>query len=673
MPIRDHPSSLTIDFSFFQESSPVQLKLDRDDGIYSQDVTVNHVRADGSTDVQQVPAGTHLAYHGTVQSGGKLGWVRVSAYLEDSIPLIEGAMAVGDSVYTIQTDFHYRVSRQPGDPDAEDKGYPYLVAHTDAEVHQNLSPRQDQGSTCGVTPDDDLSARSPLLARQNGGQGVNPLDTIGSTEGCPSSRLIALLGVATDCTYITQFRSPDDMRQNIITQVNSASRVYEDTFNISLRVRNITIMERDCNLPNMPAWNVACSSSVSMSTRLRLFAQWKRNFRDDTAVWTLLSNCPDSSAVGIAYLGTTCHPGTDRRGNSGISGVNVVTRNNAEWQILAHEIGHNFGASHDCTTGCSISNEDCCPASSSSCTTPGQQFMMNPAVGRHITAFSPCSIGSICANIGRSQIQTACMQGNENVTTISTQQCGNGIVDPGEDCDCGSAEECGNNQCCDPSTCRFRAGALCDPSSQSCCTDQCQMSSSGTVCRASTGLCDPEETCDGSSASCPRDRQLDDGATCGVSASNTTCASGRCTSRTMQCAAALGVSNSSVQACDDSTCQLSCLSLDGGNNQCRRTQQSFLDGTPCGGGARCYSGSCSRVGSDARSWIDRNRTLFIIICVVGGILVIGVLLACVCCCRRSKRAAPVSRGAPMMSAANMQQQPPPAFIRQNSTPLPRYS
>lgn len=592
------------------------------------------------------------------------------------MPLLEGAISVGDVVYTIQTDYHYRTSRQPEDPDAEDKGFPYLVAHTDTDVNQSLSPRQSrQGNTCGVVPEDNLFTRSPLLARQNGGQSFNPVDTIGSTEGCPSTRLVALLGVATDCTYITQFRSPDDMRQSIITQVNTASRVYEDTFNISLRVRNLTIMDRNCNQANTPPWNVACSNGVSMSSRLRLFAQWKRTFRDDTAVWTLLSNCPDSSAVGIAYLGTTCHPGTDRRGNSGISGVNVVTRSSAEWQILAHEVGHNFGASHDCTQGCTLGNEDCCPASRTSCTAQGQQFMMNPAVGRQITAFSPCSIGTICTNIGRGLIQTACMQGNENVTTISTQQCGNGILDPGEDCDCGSAEECGNNRCCDPSTCRFREGAVCDPASQSCCTDQCQMSSSGTVCRASTGLCDPQETCDGTSASCPQDRLLDDGASCGPSGSNTTCASGRCTSRTLQCAASLGVSNSSAQACDDNTCQLNCLSLGTSSNQCRRTQQTFLDGTPCGDGARCYRGSCSRASSsDVTSWIDRNRTLFIILCVIGGIIVIGLLTICVCCCRRrSKKAVPATRGAPMMSPAYMQQQPPPAFMRQNSRPLPRYS
>lgn len=33
--------------------------------------------------------------------------------------------------------------------------------------------------------------------------------------------------------------------------------------------------------------------------------------------------------------------------------------------------------------------------------------------------------------------------------------CGNGFVEQGEQCDCGLAESCDGNKCCDPSTCMF--------------------------------------------------------------------------------------------------------------------------------------------------------------------------------------------------------------------------
>jgi len=46
------------------------------------------------------------------------------------------------------------------------------------------------------------------------------------------------------------------------------------------------------------------------------------------------------------------------------------------------------------------------------------------------------------------------------------------------------------------------SGEQCDPPGP-CCTKHCTFSFKGSVCRPSSGPCDPEETCSGSSASCP--------------------------------------------------------------------------------------------------------------------------------------------------------------------------
>lgn len=39
--------------------------------------------------------------------------------------------------------------------------------------------------------------------------------------------------------------------------------------------------------------------------------------------------------------------------------------------------------------------------------------------------------------------------------------CGNGFVESGEECDCGSSERCVSDNCCDPETCRLRSNAEC--------------------------------------------------------------------------------------------------------------------------------------------------------------------------------------------------------------------
>ncbi|KAG9063642.1 hypothetical protein KI688_003753 [Linnemannia hyalina] len=47
-------------------------------------------------------------------------------------------------------------------------------------------------------------------------------------------------------------------------------------------------------------------------------------------------------------------------------------------------------------------------------------------------------------------------------TTITTPPvCGNGIIEHGEECDCGSPQECAKDPCCNAKTCKLNAGAQC--------------------------------------------------------------------------------------------------------------------------------------------------------------------------------------------------------------------
>ena len=92
---------------------------------------------------------------------------------------------------------------------------------------------------------------------------------------------------------------------------------------------------------------------------------------------------------------------------------------------------------------------------------------------------------------------------NSGTKLISLQMCGNGIVEDGEDCDPGKGT---NSTCCDVNTCKFKSGAVCDPASSPCCTDQCSFAPSTQVCRpAKDAKCDQAEMCTGNSSSCPTD------------------------------------------------------------------------------------------------------------------------------------------------------------------------
>lgn len=210
---------------------------------------------------------------------------------------------------------------------------------------------------------------------------------------------------------------------------------------------------------------------------------------------------------------------------------------------------------------------------------------MDPSSSPGVGQFSPCTVGNICSALGRNSVKSDCLSDNRGVQTISGSQCGNGIVEDGEDCDCGGQDGCGGNNCCDPTTCRFRSGAVCDDSNEGCCRS-CQFAASGTVCRSSTGSCDPEETCSGDDGNCPADETAEDGTGCG---NGLECASGQCTSRDQQCKTLMAAysANNDTYACNSRTCAVSCASPEFGPNVCYSMQQNFLDGTPCSGGGRC--------------------------------------------------------------------------------------
>lgn len=518
----DTASIFQVEFSLANERSKFQLNLHPTRNLLSHQTDVQHVKPDGSSS-RLVSRASPLVYKGHTSILGddsktwkKAGWARVMVRRRQDKHLIEGAFSVDGVHHHIVLDSNLHSSQLSKENVRPKTHSPQMLVWKDSDDIDSRSVlRRSSANETLCAAENAHDRRSfplgsshvnGLLRRQN--DWFDPTDVIGSTDGCPSSRLVAMIGVATDCTYTAEFDSIDDTRENIISQINIASQVYEDTFNISLAIRNLTISDASCpaSPSNLTRWNVPCSSRIDLSRRLRLFSDWRIENPDDNAVWTLLSTCSSGSTIGTAWVGNTCTSGSSSRSSRSVASTNVVARTDAEWQVIAHEMAHNFGAEHDCTSDTCRGNsatEDCCPLSESTCDAD-EQYIMNPQSRQQHESFSPCTIGSICTAMGRDLIDTSCLVGEGDAPDINDSQCGNGIVEAGEACDCGG-EGCPEDSCCDPNTCQLRSGAECDPASDGCCTDQCQVAESGRVCRASAGPGDPEETCDGSSSQCPED------------------------------------------------------------------------------------------------------------------------------------------------------------------------
>ncbi|KAK4144041.1 Metallo-peptidase family M12-domain-containing protein [Dichotomopilus funicola] len=694
-------SSFDVSFVISTTQQKIRLALEPNHDILGPDATIHYLAADGSVrESKPIDRRGHRIFKGEsfVRREGEsgwthVGWSRINVHRDGDHPVFDGVFTINGNHHHVQTTTAYRRSSLSGDPDLDDvfsdddNDDEYMVLWRDTDVssgHPDL--KRDLGeraATCGsdtlehnrfennivyrsfegaAAPDTSSWQISPraLFGRQvdtvpgSNGAGVNLQNSIGSTAGCPTTRKVALVGIATDCEYTNAMGTTDDaVTKNVLQVINAASQLYESTFNISLALANLTISEPDC--PSTPPagaqWNRPCTDSATVDTRLSLFSEWRGQWKDGNAFWTLLSMCGTGSTVGLAWLGAVCQEGASTRGNETSASANVVVHTPTEWLVFAHETGHTFGAVHDCEAGTctdgSVDKQECCPLSTGTCDAKAQ-FIMNPSTGNGITSFSPCSIGNICSFLGRTPNKFACLSSNSGVTTFTGAQCGNGIVEHGEDCDCGGEAGCAGNACCDANTCKFTTGSVCDPTNQECCTDQCGFATNGTICRASTGACDPQETCSGASAGCPADVTAPDGQSCGDNGLQ--CASGRCTSRDQQCSTFMGADTTS--SCSSSGCVLSCHSSKLGPNQCYNLNQYFLDGTPCEGGGRCSNGNCAgtSLGQQILDWINNNKQISIpVICIAGG-LVLLVILSCVwsCfsrCCRRSKPAAVPPGGA----------------------------
>jgi cysteine-rich repeat protein len=136
---------------------------------------------------------------------------------------------------------------------------------------------------------------------------------------------------------------------------------------------------------------------------------------------------------GIAYIGSVCDPSYEY-GVSQVYGHFDVSTPSQIWDVLVatHEMGHNFGTPH---THCYSPPLDECYNQEPGC-------YAGPAVCSHGTIMSYCHLcgglsnvdlafGTVVSDHVRAQIS-----GASCLTVVAT--CGNGVVEPGEECDDGN-------------------------------------------------------------------------------------------------------------------------------------------------------------------------------------------------------------------------------------------
>ncbi|XP_063777589.1 disintegrin and metalloproteinase domain-containing protein 22 isoform X6 [Pseudophryne corroboree] len=246
---------------------------------------------------------------------------------------------------------------------------------------------------------------------------------------------------------------------------------------------------------------------------LKEFMKYRRDFiKDKSDVVHLFSGSQfESSRSGAAYIGGVC---SLQKGG----GVNEFGRSDVLAVTLAQSLAHNLGIFSDKKK---VMRGECtCEDKWSGC--------IMEDIGYYLPSkFSTCDIEEYhkFLNSGGG----ACLF-NMPSKLLDPPECGNGFVEAGEECDCGTIAECAaeGGDCC--KKCMLTEGSQC---SDGLCCSECKFNPKEMLCREAVNDCDIPEMCTGNSSQCPPNIHKLDGYQC--EDKQGLCSGGRCKTRDRQC------------------------------------------------------------------------------------------------------------------------------------------
>ncbi|XP_062954671.1 disintegrin and metalloproteinase domain-containing protein 22 isoform X9 [Cynocephalus volans] len=285
--------------------------------------------------------------------------------------------------------------------------------------------------------------------------------------------------------------------------VNMADLIYKD----QLKTRIVLVA--------METWATDNKFAISENPliTLREFMKYRRDFikEKSDAVHLFSGSQFESSRSGAAYIGGIC---SLLKGG----GVNEFGKTDLMAVTLAQSLAHNIGIISDKRK---LASGECkCEDTWSGCIMGDTGYYLPKK-------FTQCNIEEYhdFLNSGGG----ACLF-NKPSKLLDPPECGNGFIETGEECDCGTPAECvlEGAECC--KKCTLTQDSQC---SDGLCCKKCKFQPMGTVCREAVNDCDIRETCSGNSSQCAPNVHKMDGYSCdGVQG---ICFGGRCKTRDRQC------------------------------------------------------------------------------------------------------------------------------------------
>eukprot|EP00917_Polyrhabdina_sp_WS-2016_P032863 GHVP01070001.1.p1 GENE.GHVP01070001.1~~GHVP01070001.1.p1 ORF type:complete len:607 (+),score=80.65 GHVP01070001.1:61-1821(+) len=393
--------------------------------------------------------------------------------------------------------------------------------------------------------------------------------------------------VVADCSYCALFENREEASRELKKSFDIVNTVFEKQIGITFSYEKFIVYD-DCESWNnvkgtSKEWMAGCHPDLTNEARLNSFSLWRAEQNSQYGLYHLVSGCKDRCA-GWAWISMVCQTKTIHLSNGDVkSGTSMTSKTKNHPYNIAHEIAHNLGAPHDCTSKeCQEGYRICTECDNCDCK---GKYIMDP----HSVTGREFSKGTV--EFLKNTIYSTAGSCLISKRARKFSLCGNGIKEEGEECDCGDDESCKVSKCCLPG-CKLKPGAECSDDNDACCKN-CRFipKSEKKICRKAEGMCEEDTFCQGKTGECPIVFKPD-GINCEYTElDGSKCIGGLCTSKKRECRLVFS-DRESVDECSNRyypDCKMRCSVP---NEGCQVFDRYWPNGMPCYLNGRCYNGKC---------------------------------------------------------------------------------